>query len=91
LVRAKSGKVIAEAVNKIILNPKLGAIMGQNARKLIEERFDWLEIKDRVLKYYQEAAKVGEKLKIKHLPTGIDKEDLEREKRELEKKIDYVP
>jgi len=91
LVRAKSGKVIAEAVNKIILNPKLGAIMGQNARKLIEERFDWLKIRDKVLKYYQEAAKVGEKLKIKHLPTGIDKEDLEREKRELEKKIDYVP
>ena len=91
LVRAKSGKVIADVVNKILNNEKLRQELGNNARKLVEERFDWLEIKDRVLKYYQEAAKVGEKLKIKHLPTGIDKEDLEREKRELEKKIDYVP
>lgn len=91
LVRAKSGKVIAEAVNKIILNEKLRQEMGRNARKLVEERFDWLKIKDRVFKYYQEALKVGERLKIKHLPAGIDKEDLEREKAELKKKIDYVP
>lgn len=91
LVRAKSGKVIAEAVNKIILNEKLGNEMGVNARKLVEERFDWLKISHKVVKYYEIAAEASKKLKVKKLPAGLDKDDLEREEKELRKKIDFAP
>lgn len=91
LVRAKSGKVIAEAVNKIILNEKLGDEMGINARKLVEEKFDWLKISHRVIKYYEIATEVSKKLKVKKLPAGLDKDDLEREEKELRKKIDFAP
>ncbi len=91
LVRAKSGKVLAEAVNKILTSEKLRNDMGRNARKIVEERFDWIKIRDRVMKYYENASKVGTKLKTKQLPKGFDKEDLIREKEELKRKIDYIP
>lgn len=91
LVRAKSGKVIAGAVNKIITNEKLRHEMGLNARKLVEERFDWIKIAEKVLKYYQNVAQVSQKLKLQRLPAGLEQEDLERVKSELKKKIDYIP
>lgn len=91
LVRAKSGKLIADAVNKILSNKKLGDEMGVNARKLVEERFDWDKISEKVLDYYRRSVVVSAKLKIKKLPKGIDKDDLIRAKNELKKKIDFAP
>ncbi len=91
LVRARSGKVIADAVNKILSNDKLAKEMGKNARKFVEERFDWEKIRDNVIRYYDHTAEVSRKLKIKKLPQGISEKDIEREKGELKKKIDYAP
>lgn len=91
LVRAKSSKVISDAVNKIIGDEKLGKEMGRNARKLVEDKFDWLIIRDRVYKYYKDAAEVGSKLRRKQLPKGIEEKDLVRERAELERKIEYIP
>lgn len=91
LVRAKSSSLIAQAVNKILNDEKLRHEMGINARKMVEEKFDWVRISEKVYKYYIDAALTSEKLKIKKLPHGLDREDLEREKKELQKKIDFAP
>ena len=91
LVRAKSGKLLAVAINKILDNDKLRDDMGKNARKLVEEKFDWVKISELAYKYYDRAAITSSKLKIKRLPYGMDEEDLQREISELEKKIEYIP
>ncbi len=91
LVRAKSGKALADAINKILDNDHLRQEMGKNARKLVEERFDWVKISAQVNKYYHRVALVSAKLKVKKLPPGMDEDDLRRELQELEKKIEYVP
>lgn len=91
LVRARSGKALSEAINKIILDPKLREIMGENARKLVEEKFDWLKIRDRILIYYDRAITLARKVKAKKLPGHISPQDLEREKVELKRKIEYIP
>lgn len=91
LVRAKSGKLLADAINQILENEKLRDEMGKNARKLVEEKFDWLKIRDVALRYYERAALVSAKLKMKRLPPGMDESDLQREINELEKKIEYIP
>jgi glycosyltransferase involved in cell wall biosynthesis len=91
LIRAKSGKAISQAVNKILKDQKLESELGKNARKLVEDKFDWLIIRDRLLKYYRIAQENNEKTKKLKLPSGLTEGDLEREKIELKKKIDYVP
>ncbi|MCX6808393.1 MAG: glycosyltransferase family 4 protein [Candidatus Berkelbacteria bacterium] len=91
LVRAKSHNAISDAVNKILANDKLRQELGKNARKLVEEKFDWLKIRDKILKYYTESTVVREKIKKKNLPDGLTEKDLEREHAELQKKIDYIP
>ena len=47
LVRSKSSKAIADAVNKILNNPALKEKLGQGARKTVVERFDWGDIAKR--------------------------------------------
>jgi glycosyltransferase involved in cell wall biosynthesis len=87
LVRAKSGKALSKAINKIISNPKLRKTMGENARKSVEEKFDWITIRDRVYKYYQKSIELEAKIIAKKLPNNITNEDLERERVELSRKI----
>ncbi len=41
LVKPRSSAEIAEKVNKILDNEKLGSIMGENSRRFIEEKFTW--------------------------------------------------
>lgn len=89
LVRAKSGKQLAAAVNKLLMNEKLEKTMGENARKLVEEKFDWLKIRDRVMVYYLRAEAVGKKIRKKSLPLGLTEEDILREKSELKRRIEY--
>lgn len=91
LVRAKSGKLLSDAINKVISDPKLRKTMGENARKLVEEKFDWIIIRDRVMKYYLRSIESQTKVKTKKIIDNISKKDLEREKIELTKKIDYIP
>jgi glycosyltransferase involved in cell wall biosynthesis len=91
LVRAKSGKVISDAVNRLLNNPKDAEIMGKNARELVENKFDWVKIRDGVMKYYYQAAETGKKLKIKKYPPGFTDRDVVKESEELKRKIDYIP
>lgn len=91
LVRARSGEALAKAINKILLNDKLRHEMGLNARKLVEEKFDWVKISQKVLTYYNRSAVTSLKLKQRKLPNGLNQEDIERAKKELKKKIDFAP
>lgn len=91
LVRARSSKLLSQAVNKILKNEKLRADMGSRARKLVEERFDWQIIRDRVKKYYDRTVEIAQKRKPIIYPAGLTKSDLEREKEELKRKIEYIP
>ena len=91
LVRAKSSKAIAKAVNLILKDEKLRNTLGRNARKIVEERFDWLILRDRVMRYYGKAVESSIKMKMKgSLPRNISKQDLEREKTDLKKIIEYA-
>lgn len=57
LVRARSPKQIAEAVNKILNNPELRNKLAEGARRIVEERFDWLKIARQFEKLYEETSK----------------------------------
>lgn len=91
LVRARSSKLLSEAVNRILKNEKLQKDMGLRARKLVEERFDWQIIRDRVKIYYDRTIEANKKRKPIIYPAGLTKSDLEREKEELKRKIEYIP
>lgn len=60
LVRARSSKEIADAVNKILDNPALHKTMGENARKIAEEKFSWKLIAHNFVKLYDVAATKAE-------------------------------
>ncbi len=55
LVRARSSKEIADAVNKILNNPSLQKTMGENARRIAEEKFSWTLIAKNFVKLYDVA------------------------------------
>lgn len=90
LIRARSSKAISQAVNKILDDDKLHKELGLRARKLVEERFDWVTIGDRVFHYYNRTIELCKKNKITRYPAGLTKDDLEKEKVDLVKKIDYI-
>lgn len=88
LVRARSAKAIARAVNLILKNEKLQSKMGHEARKTVEERFDWEKIAKRFLSYYEMADKNAQK--SRHLGKKLPDIDIDREKIEVRsKKLDY--
>lgn len=79
LVRTKSAKAIAEKVNLILENPELEKKMGQEARRIVEEKFNWTKIADRFYGYYEQAFQESlKRLKRMQLPL-----DIKREKREI--------
>lgn len=87
LVRAKSAKEIAEAVNKILTNEKLEAKLRANARKTVEERFDWSVLVKNIMGVYDKAY-VGTQRMQKSISRALfPKEELLREKEELQKKL----
>jgi glycosyltransferase involved in cell wall biosynthesis len=45
---------IADAINWIMANPEKSQKMGQNGRRLIEEKFNWEEQGSKLLKIYEE-------------------------------------
>lgn len=82
LIRAKSHKLIAEKVNYLLDNPDIKEKMGQAARKIVEEKFSWSNIAERFHKYYEQAARLGERRRQeKRLPI-----DITREKTEIKRK-----
>lgn len=54
LVRARSSKQIAEAVNKLLENDNLRKKLGENARKMVEEKFTWNKIAKKWEAIYKE-------------------------------------
>jgi glycosyltransferase involved in cell wall biosynthesis len=87
LVRAKSSKEIAEAVNKILTNPKLEAKLRANARKTVEERFDWTVLVKTIMNSYDKAFLVTERMQKSISRAIFPREELMREKEELQKKL----
>ncbi|MCA9388272.1 glycosyltransferase family 4 protein [Candidatus Berkelbacteria bacterium] len=87
LVRARSSKQISDRVNKILDDPELESKLGQAARKIVEEKFDWKFIAERFYTYYQRAnAQSKKRLKRMNLPL-----DYAREKQEIKgKRLGYI-
>lgn len=87
LVRARSAKEIAGAVKKILNNPKLETKLRQNARKTVEERFDWSVLVHQIMHLYEKANISTDRLKSSINKALFSKEELKREKEELKKKL----
>lgn len=62
LVRARSAKGIADAVNKIFSDEKLSAEMGENAKKIVAEKFDWDVLTPQVIHLYKKAVAVTQRM-----------------------------
>ncbi len=79
LVRARSAKAIAEKVNLLLKNEELRQKMGEEARKIVEEKFNWNKIAQRFHENYENAYRNSqERLKKMKLPV-----DIELEKKEI--------
>jgi len=88
LVRARSAKAIYRAVNQILADKKLHETLGRNARKTVEERFDWEKIiAPKFMPLYNKVAQETKKLRDIKIKGLFEKEELEREKRELMTKL----
>lgn len=59
LVRARSARAIALAVNKILENRRLHKKMGRNARKTVETQFNWTQITKEYLHRYEACLQNG--------------------------------
>lgn len=90
LVRARSAKAIAVGVNKILKDEELRQKLGENARRTVFERFDWRVIAPQYEAVYQKAYEATKKLRDIKLKAYFEKQELEREKRELTEKIGYI-
>lgn len=90
LVRARSSKEIAEMVNKILRNPELQKKLGENARKIVEEKFSWRLISHKFHSVYEQAYADSLKRK-KNKAAIVEKHIIDREKKEIKgKKLDYI-
>ena len=88
LIRPRSAKAIYQAVNKILDDDELRRSMGQAARRTVEEKFDWAKvIAPKFLPVYDKVAEATRKLRDEKMKTLFEREDLEREKRELSSKL----
>ena len=87
LVRAKSPKAIYKKVNYLLGHDNIRVKMGEEARRTVEERFNWTKIAERFHKYYEQAYEASKKRKQRmRLPV-----DIERELREIRgRKLDYI-
>lgn len=81
LVRPKSPKQIAEKVNKILEDRKLQDRLSKNARRTVEEKFDWRIIAKRFHQYYDEAYQ--DSLNRRKSKVYIPEEEIIREAKEI--------
>lgn len=90
LVRARSAKEIAEKVNKILKNPELEQKLGENARKIVEEKFSWKLISQKFHTVYEQAYNDSIRRR-KDRGVIVEKHIIERERKEIKgKKLDYI-
>ena len=88
LVRARSSKAIEEAVNKILKNHSLRDKFRENSRKLVEERFTWDIIADRIAELYKSAQEKNQKWLAKSKQISLEHiKETQRAKQELKTKI----
>lgn len=87
LVRAKSSKAIADAVNNIIKNPEVQKRFVRNAYKTVRERFNWRSIIPNIEKIYSQVKDSTEKLQKHRQIAYLSPEEIKREQEELEKKF----
>lgn len=90
LVRAHSASAISKAVNAIINDPKVEEKFKINARKIIEEKFNWGVLTPQVESVYQKVSDTTHSMQENKGKALFDKEKLRKERQELEKKIDYI-
>ncbi len=90
LVRSKSPKSLSSAINKILSNEVLAKTMAENASILVKEKFDWVIIRDQAVKYYEITKENTEKAQLKLTDSIFSKDEIEKEKTELKKKIGYI-
>lgn len=57
LVPIKNSKSLADAIIKILENPKLAKQMGENGRKLVEQKYTWEKVAKDVEKVYRSVLK----------------------------------
>jgi glycosyltransferase involved in cell wall biosynthesis len=57
IVKPKDSQALAEAIIKLLKNPKLAKKMGENGRILVEEKWGWEKIAKRVEKIYWKVIK----------------------------------
>lgn len=87
LVRARSARGIAGAVKKILTNEKLEERLRANARKTVEERFDWSVLIHQIMNIYERANLSSQRMQKTISRAIFPKEELLREKEELKKKL----
>ena len=58
-VRPRNSNQIAEAVNKLLDDEKLRNRLGGNARRTVEEKFDWEKISQKFVRIYKKYASKG--------------------------------
>lgn len=57
VVPPKDPKALAEAIIKLLKNPKLAKQMGENGRRLVKEKYDWKKVAREIEKVYKEVLK----------------------------------
>jgi archaellum biogenesis ATPase FlaH len=55
IINPKDSKDLAEAIVKILKNSKLAKKMGGNGRRLVENKYSWEQIMERIEQVYKEA------------------------------------
>jgi hypothetical protein len=88
LIRAKSPKAITRAVNDIINNPVIAKKFAENSRKIIEEKFNWGVLTPQTVEIYKRVGSVTKKMQERRKKMLFEKDTINRERGELEKKID---
>jgi glycosyltransferase involved in cell wall biosynthesis len=84
LVRARSARAIAEAVNKLLGNEELLGKTSRNARQFIERKFSWDVIVDQFIPHYQTvAANTAKRHRVKR-PPHVQPGEVEREQHDID-------
>jgi len=57
IVKTRDSQALAEAIIRLLKNPELAKKMGENGRMLVEEKWGWEKIANKIEKIYWEAVK----------------------------------
>lgn len=55
IIKPRDSKDLAEAIVKILKNPKSAKKIGGNGRRLVENKYSWEQIMERIDQVYKEA------------------------------------